>query len=322
MSQKEIILASPRGFCAGVNRAIDIVETSLKVFGPPVYVKHEIVHNQYVVKQLENRGVIFVNDIKEVPEKSTIIFSAHGVPPYTWEMAKERDLEIVDATCPLVTKVHLEAKRYAKENYQILLIGHINHVETIGTLGEAPERTTVIESLKCVEKLNFTKEDRIAYLTQTTLSVLDTREIIEALTEKFPWIESPQKSDICYATTNRQNAVQEIARHVQMILVIGSQNSSNSNRLRELSEKIGTPAHLIENSDAVQREWITSDINKIGVTSGASVPEVLVQGVIRLLQTKFNFTKLTEFKVTSENVTFKMPRKLKDRSVEYLINSK
>ena len=322
MSQKEIILASPRGFCAGVNRAIDIVETSLKVFAPPVYVKHEIVHNQYVVKQLENRGVIFVNDIKEVPEKSTIIFSAHGVPPSTWEMAKEKDLEIVDATCPLVTKVHLEAKRYAKEDYHILLIGHINHVETIGTLGEAPERTTVIESLECVEKLNFTKEDRIAYLTQTTLSVLDTREIIEALTKKFPWIESPQKSDICYATTNRQNAVQDIARDVQMILVIGSQNSSNSNRLRELSDKMGTPSYLIENSDAVQREWITSDINKIGVTSGASVPELLVQGVIRLLQTKFNFKKLTEFKVTSEDVTFKMPRKLKDRSVEYLINSK
>ena len=311
MNDKEIILASPRGFCAGVNRAIDIVEATLKLYPPPIYVKHEIVHNKYVVQQLEAKGVYFIENIAEVPLNSVLIFSAHGVSPIAWAEAKARNLEVLDATCPLVTKVHLEAKRYAKEEYQILLIGHSNHVEVIGTFGEAPNRTTVVESVSDIAKLNFTPDIKLAYLTQTTLSVLDTKDIIKALEEKFPWIESPSKSDICYATTNRQNAVQEIAKDAQLILVIGSQNSSNSNRLRELSEQLGVISYLIEDANSIQKEWFTDNIKKVGLTSGASVPEKLIQEVIYYLKHNFNFSVITEKQTVIEDVVFQMPQKLK-----------
>ena len=310
---KEILLASPRGFCAGVNRAIDVVESAIKLYEPPLYVKHEIVHNKYVVKKLEEKGVIFVEDINEIPKGSTVVFSAHGVPPNVWEESKNKNLEIIDATCPLVTKVHLEAKRYAKENYHIILIGHINHVETIGTLGEAPNKTTVIESINDLKKLNFSKEKKLAYLTQTTLSLLDTKEIVEAIENKFPWVESPHKSDICYATTNRQNAVREIANEVSLVLVIGSHNSSNSNRLRELAEKIGVTSYLIENAEAIQKDWFDAKLQKVGLTSGASVPDILVEETISRLKNEFDFTRVTEINVVDEDVIFKMPKTLKKK---------
>ena len=312
MNEKQIILASPRGFCAGVNRAIDIVESALKLYNPPIYVKHEIVHNKYVVKQLQNKGVIFIENLDDVPYNSVVIFSAHGVPPESWDIAKQRSLEILDATCPLVTKVHLEAKRYAKEEYNILLIGHSNHVEVIGTLGEAPHKTTVVETVQDIDTLNFSPDDKLAYLTQTTLSVLDTKDIITALEQKFPWIEAPSKSDICYATTNRQNAVHDIAADAQMVLVIGSQNSSNSNRLSELASKLGIPSYLIEDSSCIKSEWFTDDIIKVGLTSGASVPETLIQDVIAVLQSKFNFNKIIERSTVHEDVVFQLPQKLKN----------
>ena len=212
VQEREILLAAPRGFCAGVNRAIEIVEIALKIYGSPIYVKHEIVHNKYVVESLRKKGVIILEDLDDIPEKSTVIFSAHGVAPSVWQQAKEKNLEVIDATCPLVTKVHLEAKRYAGEGYHILLIGHINHVETVGTLGEAPEQTTVVESVEDVEKLKIPRKQKIVCLTQTTLSLLDTKEIFSAIKKKYPHVQTPNKSDICYATTNRQNAVQEIAK--------------------------------------------------------------------------------------------------------------
>ena len=313
---KEILLASPRGFCAGVNRAIDIVESVLRVYDPPLYVKHEIVHNKYVVKSLEDKGAIFVEEIDEIPKGHTVIFSAHGVPPDAWEKARKKELEVIDATCPLVTKVHLEAKRYAREGYRILLIGHIKHVETIGTLGEAPDKTIVIESTGDVEKIDFSREDKLAYLTQTTLSLLDTREIINAIEKKFPWVESPHKSDICYATTNRQNAVRKIANEVSLLLVIGSRNSSNSNRLRELGEKMGTESYLIESAEAMSKSWFRKDLKKIGLTSGASVPDILVEGTVQRLKDEFGFDRVREVKVVEEDVVFQMPKKLKERIAE------
>ena len=313
MQSKEILLAEPRGFCAGVNRAIDIVEISLRVYEPPIYVKHQIVHNKYVVHTLEEKGVIFVEHIEEVPENSIVIFSAHGVSPDVWDQAKEKNLEVIDATCPLVTKVHLEAKRYVKQGYWILLIGHMDHAETIGTLGEAPNQTTVIESIGDVEELNIPPEQKLAYLTQTTLSLLDTKQIIEALEEKFPEIESPSKSDICYATTNRQNAVQKIAEKVQILLVIGSQNSSNSNRLKELGEKMGTMSYLIENADHINKEWLREDITRVGLTSGASVPDILIEKAIERLKKEFDFQKVVDIKFVDEDITFHLPKKLREK---------
>ncbi len=308
---KEILLASPRGFCAGVNRAVDIVETALKIYTAPLYVKHEIVHNKYVVKKLEKKGVIFVENINDIPRGNTVVFSAHGVPPISWEEAKKRNLEVIDATCPLVTKVHLELKRYAREGYHILLIGHIDHVETIGTFGEAPDKTTIIESIEDVENLFFSDGIKLAYLTQTTLSLLDTQKIIDLIEEKFPWIESPHKSDICYATTNRQNAVQKIANRVSLFLVIGSQNSSNSNRLRELAEKMKVNSYLIENAKTINKAWFDESVQKIGLTSGASVPAILVEESINRLKNEFGFSKVTEINVVYEDVVFQMPKKLK-----------
>lgn len=308
---KKIILAAPRGFCAGVDRAIDIVETALRVHGTPLYVNHEIVHNLHVVSNLKNQGVIFVNHLEEVPTNSNVIFSAHGVSPELWEIARERNLHVIDATCPLVTKVHMEAKRYARQNFNIILIGHKNHVEAIGTQGEAPNKITIVEKKEDVYSLSFTNDFPLAYITQTTLSIRDTKEIIEALKEKFPNIVGPSKSDICYATTNRQEAVSQLANKVDLIFVIGSKNSSNSTRLKELSETLGTPSYLIENHEHIESSFIPDSVKTIGITAGASAPEILVKEVIEHLQRKFQFQKIEELRVKEENVVFQIPKSLK-----------
>ena len=305
--EKEILLAAPRGFCAGVDRAIEVVEKALALYGKPLYVKHEIVHNKHVVGELRDKGVSFVEEISDVPEDQTVIFSAHGVDPRVVADAKAKSLNIIDATCPLVTKVHLEARRYAKEEYEIILIGHKNHVEAIGTLGEAPEKITIIENEEDIKNLDI-KGDKIAYLTQTTLSVSDTKGLIEILKVKYPHIEGPSKSDICYATTNRQEAVTAIAPNAEVMLVVGSVNSSNSTRLKELAETFGVKSYLIDSSDDIDSTWLKS-VTKIGLTSGASAPEKLVQDVISFLQTK-GFEKVTEVNIKDEDVTFKLPKKL------------
>ncbi|RME92074.1 MAG: 4-hydroxy-3-methylbut-2-enyl diphosphate reductase [Candidatus Hydrogenedentota bacterium] len=312
MNKRTVLLASPRGFCAGVDRAIEIVETALKVYGTPLYVKHEIVHNKHVVQNFIEKGVIFVEEISAIPNHSTVIFSAHGVSPQVWQEAKERHLNIIDATCPLVTKVHLEAKRYAKEGKHILLIGHKNHVETQGTYGEAPDKITIIETVEDVKRLHFPEDMPLAYLTQTTLSVEDTKEIIDALKEKYPHIEGPKKNDICYATTNRQLAVHEISERADLVLVLGSANSSNSNRLKELASKKGIPAYLIDSAKEIQSEWITDSVQVIGVTAGASAPESLVQEVLDELANRYHATEIKEEITVTEDVSFQMPKNLRE----------
>lgn len=309
---KEIFLASPRGFCAGVHRAIDVVETALSVYSAPLYVNHEIVHNQHVVAALREKGVIFVEDINEVPEGETVIFSAHGVSPALWSAARSRNLNIIDATCPLVTKVHIEAKRFANEGYFIILIGHRNHVEAIGTLGEAPERICIIERADEVDSLEVPPHEKLAYLTQTTLSVRDTRTIVARLQEKFPHIEGPKKSDICYATTNRQEAVSKIAPQVEVMLVIGSKSSSNSNRLKELSEQLGATAFLIDDETHIMSQWFLPNVTRVGLTAGASAPEVLVDRVIKRLGDEFGFDQVRDVRVKDENTVFQLPRNLKE----------
>ena len=311
---RKIYLAAPRGFCAGVDRAIEIVERALQVYGTPLYVNHEIVHNSHVVNQLTERGVVFVNQLSEVPNGSTVIFSAHGVAPQLWKQAEARNLEIIDATCPLVTKVHIEAKRYARENYNMVLIGHKNHVEAIGTYGEAPDKITIIETEEEVEDLSYPENSKLAFITQTTLSIRDTQGIIARLKQKFPQIEGPKSSDICYATSNRQEAVASLAAKVDLILVIGSQNSSNSTRLKELAEKMGTRAFLIDNAEVIDPEWISSDVNNIGITAGASAPEILVEQVIERLKTDFGFKSTEELRVKDEDVVFQLPKVLRDIS--------
>src|SRR5256712_2153309 len=267
----EILLAGPRGFCAGVERAIDIVELALSVCRPPVYVRREIVHNRHVVESLRAKGAIFVDELDEVPDDATVIFSAHGISPAVREDAARRGLRAIDATCPLVTKVHLEAIRYARENYSIILIGHEDHDEVIGTLGEAPRRIFVIDSVAEVEKLKVPNPEKIAYLTQTTLSVDDTRDVIEALRRRFPRIVGPSRDDICYATQNRQAAVKTVAGDVDVLLVIGAANSSNSIRLVEVSQSTGTRAYLINDIRDVRREWLEG-AQRIGVTAGGAAP--------------------------------------------------
>src|SRR5258705_5385279 len=271
----EILLAGPRGFCAGVERAIDIVELALSVCKPPVYVRREIVHNRLVVETLRKQGAIFVDELNEVPDDTTVIFSAHGISPEVRNEAARRRLRVIDATCPLVTKVHLEAIRYAREGYSIVLIGHADHDDVIGTLGEAPDRIFVICDVEEVAKLEVPNPDKIAYLTQTTLSVDDTRDVIDALRRKFPKIVGPSRNDICYATQNRQAAVKTVAGDVDVLLVIGAANSSNSIRLVEVSQSTGTRAYLINDIRDVRREWLEG-AKRIGVTAGASAPEGLV----------------------------------------------
>jgi 4-hydroxy-3-methylbut-2-enyl diphosphate reductase len=304
----EIVLAGPRGFCAGVERAIDIVELALAVCPPPVYVRKEIVHNRHVVDELREKGAIFVDELHEVPDDATVIFSAHGISPAVREEAKRRGLRVIDATCPLVTKVHLEAIRCAREGYTIILVGHEDHDEVIGTMGEAPDRMLLIEHPAQVEDLVVPDPDKVAYLTQTTLSVDDTRECIEALRRRFPKIVGPARDDICYATQNRQAAVKALASDVDAVLVIGAANSSNANRLREVSEGNGTRAYLINDVRDIRPEWLEG-VRRIGITAGASTPEVLVTEAVEALR-KLGTVTVREVQVVEEAVRFALPSEL------------
>lgn len=304
----KVYLAKPRGFCAGVDRAIDVVEIALDIYGPPVYVRHEIVHNDHVVSELRKKGAVFLDDVTEIPEGSVTIFSAHGVSPAIREQAKERNLKVIDATCPLVTKVHLEAIRYAKKGYTIILIGHRNHVEVEGTMGEAPEAMVLVESPEDVPRLEIADEEKMVYLTQTTLSIDDTQAVIDALKARFPHIESPPKDDICYATTNRQAAVKEMTDRCDMILVIGSPTSSNSNRLVEVARARGCEAYLINDSSQMNIEMFENTKN-LGITAGASAPEHLVQDVVRWLE-KNSSIEFADLDVIEEDVQFTLPREL------------
>ncbi|MBF8268185.1 MAG: ispH [Dehalococcoidia bacterium] len=300
----EVVVCAPRGFCAGVVRAVDVVELCLERFGKPVYVRREIVHNPYVVSTLRDRGVIFVEELGEVPRGQRVVFSAHGVSPRVWQEARERELTVVDATCPLVTRVHLEALKYAGEGYSILLIGHRGHDEVIGTMGEAPEATILVEDVVGARTVQVPDPERVVALTQTTLSVDDTREVIRVLKERFPHLVT--RDDICYATTNRQAAVKAIAAQVDLVLVIGAQNSSNCNRLREVAEAQGVRAYLINGPQEVRDEWLEG-VERVGVTSGASTPEGLVEDVVARLNPK----SIRSVEVAEENVTFPLPRDLR-----------
>src|SRR5216117_2858651 len=304
---QEIVLAGPRGFCAGVDRAIDIVELALQVCPPPVYVRREIVHNRHVVEALRAKGAHFVDELHEVPDTATVIFSAHGVSPAVRDDARRRGLRVIDATCPLVTKVHLEAIRYAREGYSIVLIGHEDHDEVIGTLGEAPDRIFVIAAVDEVATLEVPNPDKVAYLTQTTLSVDDTRDVIEALRRKFPKIVGPSRNDICYATQNRQAAVKRLANDVDVLLVIGSANSSNAIRLVEVAQTAGTRAYLINDVGDIRAEWL-QDARRIGVTAGASTPEVLVTQTVQALRGQG--VAVREVHVVEEDVRFALPQEL------------
>lgn len=305
-----ILLANPRGFCAGVERAIKIVETAIEKYGAPVYVRHEIVHNRYVVESLENKGAIFVEELDEVPDNVPVIFSAHGVPKSVPIEAKRRQLLYVDATCPLVSKVHREAQRHFKTKHHIIMIGHKGHPEVIGTMGQLPKGAmTLVETPEDVEKLSFGSESSIAYTTQTTLSLDDTADIIAALKAKFPSIQNPKKEDICYATTNRQQAVKAIAAKVDRTLVIGAPNSSNSMRLAEVSNKLGTKAKLIQRANDINWGWLKG-ATSLGITAGASAPEILVEEVIEAIKTRYKVTLEVE-SVAKENITFKLPPILK-----------
>jgi 4-hydroxy-3-methylbut-2-enyl diphosphate reductase len=306
---KRVLLASPRGFCAGVERAIETVERALEHYGPPVYVRHQIVHNTHVVRELEARGAIFVENEVEAPEGATIVFSAHGVAPSVHERSARRGLNTIDATCPLVTKVHVQARRYAGEGYTVILVGHAGHEEVVGTMGEAPDSIVLVESVDDVEGLELDADAKLAYTTQTTLSVDETTEIIAALRARFPQIRGPQKEDICYATSNRQWAVKEMLEHVDMLLVIGSRNSSNSNRLVEVARASGVPAHLIDDESDIELAWLEG-AETVGVTSGASAPEKLVQRVCDWFRAH-GVERIEPYRMVNEDVTFKLPVELR-----------
>ncbi|MDA1036572.1 MAG: 4-hydroxy-3-methylbut-2-enyl diphosphate reductase [Chloroflexi bacterium] len=301
----EVLLSAPRGFCAGVVRAIEIVQLSLQRYGTPVYVRHEIVHNKYVVDSLHRQGAEFVEDIDDVPDGATLIFSAHGVAPEVWYASKARGLRVIDATCPLVTKVHLESVKYARDAYSIVVIGHAGHPEVIGTMGQSPAVSHLVSSVEDAEQVEIPDPDRVVALTQTTLSVDDTAEVIEVLTRRFPKLVA--RNDICYATTNRQVAAKALTDQVQLMLVIGAQNSSNCNRLREVAEEAGLPAYLIDDAAHIQPEWLEG-VEKIGITSGASTPETLVEEVIDFLKPD----KVTVVELTKEDVAFVLPKELQD----------
>jgi 4-hydroxy-3-methylbut-2-en-1-yl diphosphate reductase len=305
---KKLLRIRPRGFCAGVVRAVDIVELAVQAYGPPVYVHHEIVHNRYVVEQLRRRGAIFVESVEDVPIGAVLIFSAHGVPPTVREEAQLRKLRVIDATCPLVTKVHLEALRFAREGRTIILIGHKDHQEIVGTSGEAPEQTVVVDSVDAVNRLEVSDPARLAYLTQTTLSLYDTREIVARLRERFPEIAGPASDDICYATQNRQEAVEQVAREVQLMLVVGSPNSSNSNRLVEVARRSGVQARLIDDASAIGADWFEG-IESVGLTAGASAPEVLVEQVSERLA-EYGYTDQSDLDLIREDVRFTLPPEL------------
>lgn len=300
-----IILAEPRGFCAGVDRAIEIVERALALYGAPVYVRHEIVHNRWVVEDLKAKGVVFVQEVDEVPDGAITVFSAHGISEKVENSAKLRELPVIDATCPLVTKVHKEAQRYESEGREIVLIGHEGHPEVEGTSGRVKNGVHLVQDVSDVAKLDANNPEKLAYVTQTTLSVDDTKDIITALKNKFPLIAGPELRDICYATQNRQNAVRELAKQVDLLLVVGSKNSSNSNRLRDLAEEIGISAHLIDDAKNLQPQWFDS-VNSVGITAGASAPEHLVQGVVAAIS-KLRATRIETMSGTPENTRFKLP---------------
>ena len=302
------MLASPRGFCAGVVRAIDIVNIALEVYGQPIYVRREIVHNKYVVNELCQKGIIFVNELNEVPPGGRVIFSAHGVAPEIRASARTRRLKVIDATCPLVTKVHREAVKYARQGYTIVLIGHSDHDEVIGTLGEAPEAISVLDNEKDIDRLVVPDPTRVVYLTQTTLSLNDTGHIVDKLRQKFPLIIAPGSEDICYATQNRQSAVLELAKRAELILVVGSANSSNSCRLVEVAQSAGVPAYLIDNIEDIQTEWLTG-VQSIGLTAGASAPEGLVERVVHYLN-KLGYPSVETTGGTVEHVEFSLPPEL------------
>lgn len=307
-TQKKIILLKPRGFCAGVVRAIDVVKIALDLYGAPIYVRKEIVHNRHVVDELRRAGAIFVEELAEVPEGARVIFSAHGVAPAVRSEAKERRLQVIDATCPLVTKVHLEAVRFAKQGYTIILIGHRDHDEVIGTLGEAPGNTVLVSDVEDVDRLEISDPERVVYLTQTTLSLDETKDIVNRLLERFPKIIGPKTQDICYATENRQLAVKAVAPLCQALLVVGSKNSSNSRRLVEVCEKAGVPAYLLDDCSEVQLDML-ENVGTVAVTAGASAPEHLVQELIDHLRTK-GYNDLEEAEIKEEDVRFTLPSDL------------
>ena len=305
-----VVLAQPRGFCAGVERAIEIVERALKKYGPPIYVRHEIVHNRHVVESLRTRGAVFVDELDEIPPGAMTIFSAHGVAKRVEEHAAERGLPVIDATCPLVAKVHNEGRRYAKQGREIVLVGHAGHAEVEGTIGQVPGKVHLVQTVADVATLAVSDPEKLAYITQTTLSVDDTRLIIAALKARFPSIVGPDVRDICYATQNRQQAVRELARAVDVILVVGSRNSSNSNRLREIGQELGKPAYLIDDAGALQPEWFQG-VGSVGVTAGASAPETLVQGVLEGLR-RFGDIDVSTLDGVAEDVRFRFPAELAD----------
>ncbi len=310
----EIILANPRGFCAGVDRAIEIVERAIEEFGAPIYVRHEVVHNRFVVDGLRERGAVFVEELAEVPENSTVIFSAHGVSKQIQAEAKERGLKVFDATCPLVTKVHIEVHAHANEGRELIFIGHAGHPEVEGTMGQYANPAGgiyLVESPADVATLQVKNPDNLAYVTQTTLSIDDTQAVVAALRERFPKIIGPKKDDICYATQNRQDAVKNLAADCDVILVVGSPNSSNSNRLREIADKLGKGAYLIDDANELKREWIEG-AKKIGVTAGASAPEILVKKVIAQLK-DWGGKMVTEKSGIEEKVVFSLPKELRAR---------
>ena len=310
----DVLLANPRGFCAGVDRAIEIVKRAIELLGPPIYVRHEVVHNRFVVEDLRRRGAIFVEELDEVPDGATVIFSAHGVSQAVRAEAERRGLKVFDATCPLVTKVHMEVARHCRAGRDVVLIGHAGHPEVEGTMGQwnrecAGGRIYLVEDIDDVAALEVGQPDNLAYTTQTTLSVDDTRAVIEALKAKFPAIQGPKNDDICYATQNRQDAVRELARHCELVLVVGSPNSSNSNRLRELAEREGVEAYLIDGADEIDPAWIVGR-RTVGVTAGASAPDILVQGVLDRLRA-FGAGSVRELSGEPENMVFALPKELR-----------
>jgi 4-hydroxy-3-methylbut-2-en-1-yl diphosphate reductase len=312
---KKIILLSPRGFCAGVVRAVDVVKIALDLYGAPIYVRKEIVHNKHVVDELKAAGAIFIDELSEVPSGSRLIFSAHGVSPAVRVEADARNLKVIDGTCPLVTKVHLEAKKFAAKGYSIVLIGHSNHDEVVGTMGEAPECTYLVETPDDVATLRLPDESKIVYLTQTTLSLDETKDVIAALKERFPAIQGPPSQDICYATENRQIAVKAVAPLCELLLVVGSQNSSNSRRLVEVCEKAGVPAYLVDDRSEVRPEWLQG-VKTVSITAGASAPENLVQELISNLQTEHGFGAMEEMEIKEEDVRFILPSELTSATVK------
>jgi len=308
---KRVLLAAPRGYCAGVERAVETVERALELYGAPVFVRKQIVHNSYVVDELTRSGAVFVDSVADVPEGELVVFSAHGVAPAVRAGAATRSLRTIDATCPLVTKVHMEAKRYAADGYTVVLVGHAGHEEVEGTTGEAPQSIVLVESVADAERLEVEDPERIAYVTQTTLSVDETREIVAVLRRRFPALHGPAKEDICYATTNRQQAVKELLGHVQLLLVIGSANSSNSQRLVDVSEAAGVRARLIESIEELDEGWL-DDVETVGLTSGASAPELLVEAVCDWFRGR-GVEEIRELTPAEENVFFKLPAELRQQ---------